>query len=145
MNIKPSKPFSSGTEFEIFLENFCYRCKKHKVREDGFCAYVDQGGCNIENAMEDARFDISLFPRNDIVMLEENGEVLRWNICTKFESDDFDLMEKYRSLFQLVRCKDCKHITPIEGGLALCTLYNIACAYNDFCSYGERKEGADND
>lgn len=100
MNIKPSKPFSSGTEFEVFLENFCYRCKKHKVREDGFCAYVDQGGCNIENAMEDARFDISLFPRNDIVMLEENGEVLRWNICTKFESDDFDLMEKYRSLFK---------------------------------------------
>lgn len=41
----------------------------------------------------------------------------------------------------VVRCKDCKHITPVEGGLPLCALHNIACAYNDFCSYGERKEG----
>lgn len=36
----------------------------------------------------------------------------------------------------VVRCKDCKHITPVEGGLPLCTLHNIARAYNDFCSDG---------
>lgn len=41
----------------------------------------------------------------------------------------------------VVRCKDCKYITPVEGGLPLCSLRNIACAYNDFCSNGERKDG----
>ena len=41
----------------------------------------------------------------------------------------------------VVRCKDCKHITPVEGGLPLCTLHNIACAYDGFCSEGERKDG----
>ena len=36
------------------------------------------------------------------------------------------------------RCRDCIHITPVEGGLPLCTLHNIARAYNDFCSDGDR-------
>ena len=46
---------------------------------------------------------------------------------------------------EVVRCKDCERITPVEGGLPLCTLHNTAVAYNDFCSYGERKDGADSD
>lgn len=41
----------------------------------------------------------------------------------------------------VVRCRDCKHITPVEGGLPLCTLHNIARAYNDFCSDGARMDG----
>lgn len=41
----------------------------------------------------------------------------------------------------VVRCRDCKHITPVEGGLPLCTLHNIARAYNDFCSDGARVDG----
>ena len=41
----------------------------------------------------------------------------------------------------VVRCKDCKHITPVEGGCPLCTLHNIACAYDGFCSEGELKDG----
>jgi len=42
----------------------------------------------------------------------------------------------------VVRCRECKHITPVEGGLPLCTLHNIARAYNDFCSDGARMDGA---
>ena len=38
----------------------------------------------------------------------------------------------------VVRCRECKHITPVEGGHPLCTLHNIARAYNDFCSDGDR-------
>ena len=41
----------------------------------------------------------------------------------------------------VVRCKDCKHYTPVEGGKPLCALHSIAVAYDDFCSYGERREG----
>lgn len=38
----------------------------------------------------------------------------------------------------VVRCKDCIHYTPVEGGLSLCTQNNIAVCCKDFCSYGER-------
>lgn len=41
----------------------------------------------------------------------------------------------------VVRCRECKHITPVEGGLPLCTLHNIARAYNDFCSDTARMDG----
>jgi hypothetical protein len=45
---------------------------------------------------------------------------------------------KRDAMAELVRCKDCIHITPVEGGLPLCTSHNIARAYNDFCSDGAR-------
>ena len=96
--VLPSSPFSSGTEYQIFLDNFCYRCKKHKKREDGFCAFVEQGGCPIENAMEDARFG-SPFPSEDIVKIVENGKIVNWNICKSFETDDKGLMKAYKKLF----------------------------------------------
>lgn len=41
---------------------------------------------------------------------------------------------------QVVRCKDCILCTPVEGGLPLCTRYNTAVFYSDFCSCGERRE-----
>ena len=45
---------------------------------------------------------------------------------------------------EVVRCRDCKyhedtHVTGFEH----CCLYDLTMRYNDFCSYGERKEGAD--
>jgi len=98
-DLKPSTPFSNGMEYEFFLESFCYRCKKHKMNEDGFCAFVEQGGCPIENAMEDARFDVSRFPSKEIVRIEEDGEVKYWNACKAFETDDADLMGAYKRLF----------------------------------------------
>lgn len=97
--LKPSTPFSNGMEYEFFLENFCYRCKKHKINEDGFCAFVEQGGCPIENAMEDARFDVSRFPSEEIVRIEEDGDVKCWNVCKAFETDDVALMGAYKRLF----------------------------------------------
>lgn len=54
---------------------------------------------------------------------------------------------------EVVRCKDCEHKKEIPNCQK--ELYSsscVACSYhsglimdgNDFCSYGERKEGADN-
>ena len=40
----------------------------------------------------------------------------------------------------VVRCKDCKHYQYVEGGKPLCEWHRIACAYDDFCSRGERKD-----
>ena len=46
----------------------------------------------------------------------------------------------------VVRCRDCKyhedtHVTGFEH----CCLYGLTMRYNDFCSYGKREGGADND
>lgn len=83
----PSKPFSNGTEYEIFKYNYCERCRKHKVREeDGFPEFPENGGCKIEDAMENARFDISLFPNNKIRQIEdEYGRTIKWHDCIDFE------------------------------------------------------------
>ena len=72
--------FSSGTEYEIFKDNFCENCIHHKIREDGFCEFVENGGCPIENAMEDARFDSSKFP-NVLLQIWDGDECRCWNYC----------------------------------------------------------------
>ena len=46
----------------------------------------------------------------------------------------------------VVRCRDCKyhedtHVTGFEH----CCLYDLTMRYNDFCSYGKREGGSDND
>ena len=97
--IVPSIPFSSDLSYEFFLECFCYRCKKHKVDKNGFCAIVEQGGCPIENAMEDARYTYD-FPSEDIVRIIEDGETKYWNVCKAFETDDEDLMKSFQALFE---------------------------------------------
>lgn len=96
--LKPSTPFPNGMSYEYFLEVFCERCKKHKQNDVGLCAFVEEGGCPIENAMEDARFGHP-FPSVDIVRVyKDDGECVCWNACTKFETDDEGIMKKYNSL-----------------------------------------------
>ena len=95
IKLKPSIPFANGTDYEVFLSTFCERCKKHKINERGYCAFVNEGGCTIENALEDARFG-EPFPSEDIVKVYEDGKIICWNACTKFEYDDKELMQKYK-------------------------------------------------
>lgn len=103
MSNLPSKPFSSGTEYEIFKYNFCEICRKHKVRKDGFPAFPEDGGCPVEDAMENARFDISLFPSENIRELRDakDNTVIAWHYCNRFHAFDekkqfsyFDLMKR---------------------------------------------------
>ena len=100
LTIKPSKPFSNGMSYEFFLESFCYRCKHGKINDDGFAEYPEKGGCKIWDAMENARFDTSLFPCDDVVQTERNGKVEHWNICKCFETDDAELTESYKAFFE---------------------------------------------
>lgn len=47
----------------------------------------------------------------------------------------------------VVRCKDCKYLvnaTVNSNGFLICHVTDMEIAPEDFCSYGERKEGADN-
>ena len=47
---------------------------------------------------------------------------------------------------EVVRCRDCKYHedTPVIG-FEHCCLYGLTMRYNDFCSYGKREGGSDND
>lgn len=43
----------------------------------------------------------------------------------------------------VVRCRECNHYEPCEGGKDLCCLHRIGVVKDDFCSYGERKDGVE--
>lgn len=100
MKIEPASPFSNGMSYEYFEGKFCYRCKKGKLREDGFPEFPEHGGCPIWDAMEFARFG-EPFPSDKIVRLRgADGKVKVWEICTEFETGDKKRMEAYRRLFE---------------------------------------------
>lgn len=47
----------------------------------------------------------------------------------------------------VVLCKDCKYLvnaTVNSNGFLICNATGMEIAPDDFCSYGERKDGADN-
>lgn len=48
---------------------------------------------------------------------------------------------------EVVRCRECKHCDPENGHCdhSMGTAAPLKRKPDDFCSYGERKEGADND
>ena len=100
MSNLPGNPFSNGTEYEVFKYNFCEDCRNHVVREDGFPAFPEDGGCPIEDAMENARFDISQFPSEFIRELrdEKDDSVIAWHCCAKFECMDADRQDKYLNM-----------------------------------------------
>ena len=60
----------------------------------------------------------------------------------------FDIMEEPAvDAVEVVRCKDCKHCDPenYHCDHPMGTAAPLRRKPDDFCSYGERKEGADND
>lgn len=45
---------------------------------------------------------------------------------------------------EVVRCKDCKYARKmVDGAYFCCVDHRLAHGENDFCSYGERKDGAE--
>ena len=100
MKIEPATPFSNGMSYEFFLDNFCYRCKNGKLSEDGFPEFPENGGCQIWDAMENARFG-GAFPSDKIVRLRgEDGHIKFFGVCMEFQTDDTDLMEAYKRIFE---------------------------------------------
>ena len=86
MKYNESKTFSSGTEYEVFIYNWCERCIHYKLRDDGFPELTENGGCPVLDAMEYARFDLNVFPRKEIIEeQEENGNIVYYHKCTRFK------------------------------------------------------------
>ena len=77
-------------------------------------------------------------------------------ICNnkKCSIGECDQPEKYVDSVEVVRCRECKHWKPSgsKAGNSFsdmeyiggCEFTNYYRSESDFCSYGERKEGADN-
>lgn len=79
---KPSSPFPNGSAYDYFEHNFCNRCKH------------GEGNCDIADAIIVAMFDETAWPADKIVETDH-----AYHVCTKFESDDKDLMAQYHRLF----------------------------------------------
>ena len=54
--------FSNGTEYMLFLEHYCFRCKRFR-----------KWRCRIVRRIEWARFDESYFPYDDLLEYEHVG------------------------------------------------------------------------
>ena len=47
---------------------------------------------------------------------------------------------------EVTRCRECKyHKDTNVTGFVRCCLHGLIMRYNDFCSYGKREGGSDND
>ena len=93
MSNLPAKQFSNGTEYEIFLYNYCENCRAYKVRDDGFPEFPEFGGCPILDKMENARFHVEEFPSENIRELRhaDTDEIIRWHECNRFDPEDANL------------------------------------------------------
>lgn len=74
--------FSTGTEYGLFLEMNCYKCKHYKFNEEELMPTEDS--CKYEKAMLTARFDESKFP-HDVIVDEEKTCGKK---CLRFEESD---------------------------------------------------------
>lgn len=106
---KPSMPFSNGTEYLDFKEQFCERCLDYKEREDGFPEFPKNGGCPILDAMEYARFDMKKFPAEWVRELTSANDdsPIAWHYCVRFHNPDYEgVMVPY---FKLMKSALIKH------------------------------------
>ena len=83
--------------------------------------------------------DKLLNPDNIIVMQDETGIDEFPYTYTNAVKVETILKAHTADVVAVVRCRDCKHIESTEYG-GYCCLKKIGVAYNDYCSYGERKE-----
>lgn len=74
----PKIPFSNGTEYMIFNEEYCCRCKRYVPWEE---ATEDNPVCPIEDKLSEATLNESVFPHKQ-VKLNDKGYVycILWEI-----------------------------------------------------------------
>lgn len=70
------------------------------------------------------------------------------SVCRFLEA--LDMADKALDAVPVVRCRECKHYdtADFDGNILCgCTLHSamLDITPDSFCSYGERKEGADNE
>lgn len=90
-------------------------------------------------------------PTADVVSIEAFEQV-KWERDTALktlEEHGIGLAQKPADKVEVVRCKNCEHFKaysdPLKGFYGECMVRESDIGENDFCSYGIRKEGAEND
>ena len=77
---------------------------------------------------------------NDIYSLFNQSGIARLHVS------DIDIIPRVDSV-EVIRCRECKHLEKDDGlkygRMCLMLGSSSLCHDDDFCSYGERKEGAD--
>ena len=80
-------------------------------------------------------------------------ELLSWAVCMNhpeylIKDDALHIIDSFPAAdaVEVTRCRDCKyHEDTSVIGFEHCCLYDLTMRYNDFCSYGKREGGSDND
>lgn len=54
--------------------------------------------------------------------------------------DEKGNIKGYKTVEELVRCKDCKHYVSDRGAIMYCEHTDVPTNTSDYCSYGERRE-----
>ena len=80
-------------------------------------------------------------------------ELLSWAVSLNhpeylIKDDALHIIDSFPAadVVKVVQCKDCKyHEDTHVIGFEHCCLYDLTMRYNDFCAYGKRKGGSDND
>ena len=76
------------------------------------------------------------------------ADVYKWErdvALSQLEEYGIGFAEKKRDdLVEVVRCKDCIHYESDDSGeMMVCNVTDTVCDNDDFCSYGERREGGE--
>ena len=85
---------------------------------------------------------IEAFRSNTSAMAKTEFDNDFWYTCLGKQTSLQGIMDFIEEMdaVEVVRCKDCKHIETIENSIPYCTWHHSGCGYDDFCSYGERKD-----
>ena len=114
MSNLPSKPFSNGSEYEWFCEQYCERCSSLKIWDDGFPALKEEGGCPIRDEIENARYDISRYPSEWIRELwsaDDDHKIITWHYCIRFHNSDYEkVMIPYFKMMKKAVCKIAQEV-----------------------------------
>lgn len=76
------------------------------------------------------------------------ADVYKWErdvALSQLEEYGIGFAEKKRDdLVEVVRCKNCIHYESDDSGeMMVCNVTGTVCDNDDFCSYGERREGGE--
>ena len=85
----------------------------------------------------------------DVVIIYDKGnELTQVSAIREYIERQRAFLDKFPTIdaVPVVRCRECGHGTPCVDGYVRCSHpsgKSILMKSSDFCSYGERKEGAD--
>ena len=79
-----------------------------------------------------------------VIIYDKDNELTQVSAIREYIDRQRAFLDKFPTIdaVPVVRCRECKHY----DGKWMCKISGVPSRkQNDFCSYGERKEGADND